>query len=373
MANGTIVTMAGTGAPGFSGDGSAATGAQLNYPEGLALDSAGNLYIADSRNQRVRKVAANGVITTIAGNGGWGYSGDGNAATSAELDYPNGVTVDSAGNLYIADTENQRIRKVAPNGIITTVAGNGNCCYSGDGGPATSAQLAYPYGVAVDPAGDLYIADEDNNRIRKVDLSGNITTIAGNGGYGFSGDGGLAVNATLSYPSSVFVDALGNVYVADQYNNAVRLLTPIGGQPLLTIRSTHSGSFTQGQNGATYTLTVSNALGAGPSGTVTVAEILPAGLTLANMSGSGWNCGNGSCTSTSSLSGGSASTIAVTVNVSTSAPAQVTNQATASGGGAPLAGAEDLTIVAPSNPPAAPVLISPANGATGVSLTPALA
>jgi uncharacterized repeat protein (TIGR01451 family) len=262
--------------------------------------------------------------------------------------------MDAAGNLYIADTNNQRIRKITTGGTITTVAGNGSmCCNLGDGGPATSAQLNNPSGVAVDAAGYLYIADTGEQLVRKVDLSGTITTIAGSG-YGYSGDGGLAVNANFENPAGVFVDASGNVYVADLNNNAIRLLTPTGTQPVLTIQSTHSGAFTQGQNSATYSVTASNAAGAGPTsgtGTVTVTEILPPGLTLVNMSGAGWTCGGGTCRSSNAVSGGSSyPAIAVTVNVAQNAPAQLTNLATVSGGGSPVAGTGDLTVVSAATP-----------------------
>ena len=198
-ARGVLTRVAGNGRVGFSGDGGPATSAQLFDPRGVAVDAAGNLYIADSYNNRIRKVATNGIITTVAGNGSEGYSGDGGPATSAQLYDPRGVAVDAAGNLYIADDVNQRIRRVGRNGIITTVAGNGSSGYSGDGGSATSAQLAGPSGVAVDAAGNLYIADVDNNRIRKVGTNGIITTVAGNGSEGYSGDGGLATSAQLCW------------------------------------------------------------------------------------------------------------------------------------------------------------------------------
>lgn len=189
--------MAGNGTQGFSGDNGPATGAQLNGPWGIAVDPADNLYIADFGNNRVRKVAS-GVITTVAGNGSAGYSGDNGQATSAQLNQPQGVAVDSAGNLYIADFDNNRIRKVV-NGVITTVAGNGAAGFSGDNGPATSAQLFEPYGVSLDATGNLYIADYLNSRVREV-ANGVITTVAGNGTYGFSGDNGRATNAQLSHP-----------------------------------------------------------------------------------------------------------------------------------------------------------------------------
>jgi uncharacterized protein (TIGR03437 family) len=226
-----ITTVAGNGFGGFSGDNGPATAAELFYPIGVAVDSAGNLYIADLVNQRVRKVA-NGVITTVAGNGMAGFSGDNIPATATRLGGPAGVAVDSAGNLYISeDSVNGianfvAIRKVS-NGLISTVAGNGTDGFSGDNIPATSAELFQPAGIAVDSAGNLFIADAANQRIRKVS-GGVITTVAGNGTEGFSGDNGPAFNAELSGPLGVAVDASGNVYIADGGNSRVRLLTPAG-------------------------------------------------------------------------------------------------------------------------------------------------
>jgi uncharacterized protein (TIGR03437 family) len=219
VSNGTITTFAGNGNAGFTGDGGPAAGASLDNPSGVAVDSAGSVYIADTNNNRIRKVS-NGTITTFAGNGIAGFTGDGGPATSASFDYPFGVAGDSAGNLYIADHYNNRIRKVS-NGTITTVAGGGNGALLGDGGPATSASLNSPDGMAVDSAGNLYIADTQNNRIRKVS-GGTIATFAGNGNYRFSGDGGIAASAFLNFPSGVAVDSAGNLYIADTYNNRIR-------------------------------------------------------------------------------------------------------------------------------------------------------
>ena len=213
----TISTFAGSGTLGYTGDSGPAASAQLDYPWAVAVDSAGNLYIADTYNQRIRKVS-NGVITTVAGIATWGFSGDNGPATSAQLDYPSGVAVDSAGNFYIADTYNYRVRKVS-NGVITTVAGGGSAL--GDGGPATSALLSLPYGVAVDSAGNLYIADAGANRIRKVS-SGTISTVAGNGTIGFSGDGGAATSAQMYDPFGVAVDSTGDLFIADTGNARVR-------------------------------------------------------------------------------------------------------------------------------------------------------
>ena len=229
--DGIISTVAGNGSNGYSGDSGAAAKAELSWPNEVAVDASGNLFIADSGNNVIREVGTNGIITTVAGNeiitpvegnGYYAYSGDGGPATSAELGYPSSVAVDASGNLFIADSGNQRIREVGTNGIITTVAGNGGSGYSGDGGPATSAQLWWPACIAVDASGNLFIADANNNRIRKVGTNGIITTVAGNGTWGHSGDGGVAANAQLNNPSGVAVDALGNLFIADSANNRIR-------------------------------------------------------------------------------------------------------------------------------------------------------
>ncbi len=239
--SGIISTVAGGGPFKFSGDGGPATSAALQFPGDVASDAAGNLYIADSLNHRIRKVsAAGGIITTMAGNGIQGFSGDGGPATSAALNTPYGVTVDAASNLYIADSQNDRIRKVSPSGVISTVAGGGSAL--GDGGPATSASLG-PLGVAVDAAGNLYIADVQNQRIRRVSPSGIITTVAGNGVQGFSGDGGPATSASLRRPSRAAVDAAGNLYIADGGNSRIRKVSPSG------IISTVAGNGISGSSG----------------------------------------------------------------------------------------------------------------------------
>ncbi|MHB8389384.1 MAG: NHL domain-containing protein [Acidobacteriaceae bacterium] len=227
LVSGVINTVAGDGTAGYSGDGGPATSAEFNSPDNVTVDSAGNLYIADYYNNRIRKVTAStGDISTVAGNGTQGYSGNGGLATSAELSFPEDVAVDSAGNLYIADAGNHVIRMVnASTGIISTVAGDGACGYSGIGGPATSATLC-PQGVAVDSAGNLYIADGSLNRILKVYAStGIITTVAGDGGLGYSGDGGPATSAELGSPNRVAVDSAGNLYIADLGNSRIRKVT----------------------------------------------------------------------------------------------------------------------------------------------------
>jgi uncharacterized protein (TIGR03437 family) len=225
VANGIISLAAGDGTQGFGGDNGPAAMAQLDSPGGVAVDSASNLYIADTGNYRIRKVTKNGVIATVAGDGDLSFGGDNGPATSAQLNYPDGVAVDSGGNLYIADQANNRIRKVS-NGVITTVAGNGTQGFSGDGGAATSAELFLGgfAGIAVDSSGDLYFADGGNNRIRRV-TNGVITTVAGNGTRGFSGDNGPATSAGLFDPSGLAVDSVGNLYFADSGNNRIRKVT----------------------------------------------------------------------------------------------------------------------------------------------------
>ncbi|HTA68136.1 MAG TPA: IPT/TIG domain-containing protein [Bryobacteraceae bacterium] len=263
----TINTIAGSaGNAGFAGDSGSAVGSQLNYPTGIAVDKSGNLYIADGLNNRVRKISG-GVISTVAGNGTAGYTGDKGPATSAELNNPTGVALDSSGNLYIADSANNVVRMVTSSGTITTFAGNNTLGYSGDMALATGAQLSNPVGVIADSAGNVYIADAGNNVIRQVfmgnivtyaegftqpdavavDSAGNIfvadtqgrrivkysssgvyTTIAGSGNGGFSGDNGPGPNATVYDPMGLAVDVSGNVYIADTFNSRIRKVTPSG-------------------------------------------------------------------------------------------------------------------------------------------------
>lgn len=273
VSGGTINTIAGNLTPGYQGDNGPGDQAELRYVHGLAVDASGNVYIADTGNYRIRKVAPGGtiaaptgVITTFAGNGTPGYSGDGGLATNAELYSPAGLAVDSAGNLYIADYGNYTVRKVDTKGNITTVAGTGTWGYSGDGGPANKAELASPIALAIDTAGDIYIGDPGNANIREITPDGNIHTIvsnvdaesiavdaagniyypnylnstiqkiltdgtqftiAGNGIPGFSGDGGPATGAQLNSPYGVALDSSGDVYVADFGNMVIRLLTPV--------------------------------------------------------------------------------------------------------------------------------------------------
>jgi sugar lactone lactonase YvrE len=225
--DGTIATVAGNGKAGFSGDGAKATDATLS--EGaiwnVAVDSAGNLYIADGGNHRVRKVDTNGIITTVAGNGTETFSGDGGKATEAGIPGPDGLFIDAAGNLYIGDSTDQRIRKVDPSGVISTIAGTGEEGFSGDGAKATEAQINAPENLTVDTAGNVYFADAENNRIRRIAPDGTITTIAGTGEAGFAGDNGPAAQAQFDYPGDLYLDKDGNLLIADESNNRIRIIT----------------------------------------------------------------------------------------------------------------------------------------------------
>jgi len=310
--NNIIVTYAGNGQAGYSGDGGQASAAKVYFPTGVVLDNAANIFFADTINQRVRKVNAGTVITTVAGNGSSGFSGDGGSATAAKLSYPTGVAITSGGVLYISDTGNNRVRKVM-GGVITTVAGNGGAGYSGDGGPGTHAQLNLPLGLALDSSGDLFIADSGNNVIRELTpggtistfagkywsgnnggsmegendnneckLAGNsgpatrallcfptavatsgttvlisdtgnnqvrkvsggiITAFAGTGSAGFSGDGGQATSAKIHTPVGVSYDPLGDVYIIDSGNNRIRQVNASG------VISTFAGTGTAGYSG----------------------------------------------------------------------------------------------------------------------------
>ena len=231
--SGIINTFAGSGpasylAGAYSGDGGPATAARFNSPIGVAADAAGNIYIADQGNARVRKVDAAGIVTTFAGNGITGYTGDGGAATLAQINNPKCLYVDRNGNLYIAEKSTGRIRIVDSHGIINTFAGVGIPGFGGDGGPATMAMLNNPQQITGDALGNIYFADWGTHRVRKIDASGIINTIAGTGTLGFSGDGGPAIAARLNYPSGVGIDAIGNVYISDGLNDRVRKINTAG-------------------------------------------------------------------------------------------------------------------------------------------------
>ncbi len=228
-ASGVITTVAGNSVSGFSGDGGPATLGQLSRPTGVAVDTGGNIYITDFQNHRVRKVNTSGMLSTIAGKGTGAFSGDGGPATAAEVSSPWGITVDAPGNIYISDCSNNRIRKIDPLGIISTIAGNGTLGFAGDGAQATAGELNQPTDVALDVNGNVFIADRFNNRIRKVSsTTGNISTVAGSAISGYSGDGIPATAAELTQPLGVYVDASGNIFIADAYNHRVRKVNTSG-------------------------------------------------------------------------------------------------------------------------------------------------
>jgi sugar lactone lactonase YvrE len=270
---GQISTIAGTGIEGYGGDNAAAISAFLDKPTGVAVDTSGNVYIADSHNHRIRKVGG-GTITTIAGTGIPGFSGDNAAASAAQLDLPTAVAVDSSGNIYIADTNNQRIRKITGT-TISTIAGDGEELFGGDGGAATAAVLDSPTGIAIDASGNIYIADRHNQRIRRI-AGTTISTIAGSGAASFSGsfsgDGASATAATLARPSAVSVDAAGDIYIADTGNQRIREL---GGGAIATIVG--SGQQGYGGDGATpasVNLDMPRAIATDASGNLTIADTL---------------------------------------------------------------------------------------------------
>ncbi len=270
-AAGTITTIAGTGAANYSGDGGPATAATVLNPEGVAVDVSGTVYIADTGNNRIRAIDASGRITTKAGDGAAGFSGDGGSSTAARLNAPASVAVDAAGNVYFADAGNNRVRRIDASGVITTVAGSGITGSSGDGGSAVLAQLNGPFGICIDAAGNLYIADEGNSRIRRVNAAGIITTIAGTGIAGFSGDGGQATQAAVNFPQAVTVDASGNLYIADTRNLRVRRVTPAG--VISTIAGTGMRGFTGDGGQATLAqMRAPHGLAIDPAGNLLIAD-----------------------------------------------------------------------------------------------------
>ena len=227
-ADGIARHIAGTGETGFSGDGGPALKAQFNFPNHLVADATGNLFIADTANHRVRKISTHGVITTVAGTGKSGFSGDGGPAIEAELGAPAAIAMDADGNVYIAEFFNHRIRKITTDGIITTIAGTGTPGYNGDGQPAIESQIGEPTGVAVDRSGYVYISDQVNMRVRVVTPSGIMHTVAGTGNRGYTGDGGPAEKAQTSNPDIIAFGPNGNLFIPDHLNAVVRKLTRAG-------------------------------------------------------------------------------------------------------------------------------------------------
>ncbi|MGH9035838.1 MAG: hypothetical protein ACRD0O_08730 [Acidimicrobiia bacterium] len=229
-ADGVVTTVLGTGVAGSAGDGGPGTQAQVNWPHSVALDpTRPGLLVADSANHRIRRLdLVTGTVTTVAGTGQAGFAGDGGAATAALLSDPKGVVAGPRGEVYIADSANDRVRVVDPSGIISTLAGSGTAGFSGDGGPAPAAQLHAPRALALDPAGNLLVADDNNDRVRRIDPGGQIITVAGNGTTGYEGDDGPAVAAQLNRPRGVALDPAGNLYVADSGNHVIRMVDPAG-------------------------------------------------------------------------------------------------------------------------------------------------
>jgi hypothetical protein len=227
---GIISTVAGLGSAGYNGDGIPPTAAQLNFPYGMAVNAAGTIVIADMSNHRIRSIQteSGGYISTIGGTGVAGFSGDGGPAIAAQINTPQGIFWDHSLNVYFGDHYNHRVRRIDASGIITTVAGNGTIGFSGDGGPATAAQLYFPSGVTMDNVGNLYIADMYNNVIRKVNTAGIISTIAGTSAIGYSGDGGPATDAQLRLPKDVYVNSVGDIIISDSDNLRLRKIGPTG-------------------------------------------------------------------------------------------------------------------------------------------------
>jgi len=228
ISEGMISTVAGNSWRGFSGDGQRATLARLSYPEGLMQDPSGTLFVADRENHRLRKISPEGIIRTVAGTGRQGFSGDGGPANQSRLNGPTDVYISSTRALYVADRSNHRVRRIDPDGIITTIAGTGWPGFSGDGGPAVKAALNEPYGVTLDHVGNIFIADSGNHSIRRVSADGTITTVAGTGEAGFSGDGDHATRARLNNPSAIFVTAQNDIFITDEHNHRIRKISPSG-------------------------------------------------------------------------------------------------------------------------------------------------
>ncbi|MFN7927041.1 MAG: BACON domain-containing carbohydrate-binding protein [Blastocatellia bacterium] len=268
---GVITTIAGTGISGLEGDGGAATQATLQNPTAVAFDAAGNLYLADTGNHKIRKITPDGTISTFAGTGKGGYDGDGKAATAAEFNAPTGIAVAANGDVYIADYGNSRIRKVrASDGVIETVAGNGTAGSAGDGGDARTAQLSLPTGVAVDRQGNLYIADSDNAALRKVGTDGRITRFAGTGEFGYSGDGGAATAAHLGVPFHLAVDRDGSVLFTDEFFAVVRRVTSDG--RIVTVFGNPNGLPQEGVAPTAYGLSQPRGLALDGAGNIYVAD-----------------------------------------------------------------------------------------------------
>ena len=294
--SGNLTCIGGTGREGFSGDGGPATSAQVSYPWGIALDSAGNLYFTDRNANYIRRISTDGTINVIAGSMTSGFAGDAGPASAAQFNGPSGLAFDSAGNLYVADTGNQRIRKIAKDGTVSTVAGSGEQGYTNDGVPATSADLGGPEGVAADLSGNLYIADTLNQRVRMVSAAGIISTLAGTGFPGYSGDGGPAAQATLFLPTDVAADRSGNVFIADLGSSRIRM---VSNGTITTIAGSDSGiAPTPGQAANSIRFNGPTGVAVDPSGNVYFAEgTIGSGSGLTNGDYRVWKVSDGIATS----------------------------------------------------------------------------
>ncbi|WAK01496.1 NHL domain-containing protein [Methylobacter sp. YRD-M1] len=278
--DGTITTVAGNGTAGFGGDGGPAMQASLNSPNNIAIGADGSLYISDSSNHRIRRVGPDGIISTVVGNGTSKFSGDGGSAAQAGLNYPVGLAVAADGSLYMAELFESRVRRVGPDGIISTVAGNGTAGFSGDSGPATQASLHWPVDIAIGADGSLYISDSSNHRIRRVGPDGIISTVAGIGSYGFKGDGGPASLAELSGPSNIAVSADGSLYITDQGNFRIRrigqdgIITTVAGNGTFEFIDEDSTEFNDNGKPATQArLSTPDSIALGTDGNLYISDV----------------------------------------------------------------------------------------------------
>ena len=276
--SGIITTIGGNGSKAYGGDGGPATSAGFNFITDIVLDVIGNLYVCDQSHNRIRKIDTSGIVTTVVGNGIGGYNGEGMPATDAQINYPSCLTFDAAGNMYFGDLNNNRIRKVSTSGTISTFVGNGSWVYSGDGGQATDAGITNPYGIAVDAAGNMYFTDSYFGYVRKVNTAGIVSTIAGVGTHGGAGDGGPAIAAQLYVPWGLDMDAAGNIYIADQDLSNVRVI----GTTSLATTNVYPGKYAEADNNLKVWPVVNDG---SFSISITSETTCPVQITITNISG----------------------------------------------------------------------------------------